>query len=83
MLERFAPPLAPWTICTACNGRLVAAEKAEVEQVLQPGTRRTYYAFARCPACGQVYWRGAHTQRLETVVAAAGVTVAAARGKRS
>jgi uncharacterized protein len=83
VLERFAPPLAPWTICTACNGRLVAADKAEVEQVLQPGTRRTYDVFARCPACGQVYWRGAHTQRLEALVAAAVGTVAAARGKRS
>lgn len=83
VLERFAPPLAPWTICTACNGRLVAADKAEVEQVLQPGTRRTYHAFARCPACGQVYWRGAHAQRLEAVVAAAVGTVAAAQGKRS
>jgi len=83
VLERFAPPLAPWTICTACNGRLVAADKAEVEQVLQPGTRRTYHAFARCPACRQVYWRGAHTQRLEAVVAAAVATVAAARGNRS
>lgn len=83
VLERFEPPLAPWTICTACNGRLVAVEKAEVEQLLQPGTRRTYQAFARCPACGQVYWRGAHTRRLEAVVAAAAATVAAARGKRS
>src|SRR5215813_3221058 len=80
VLERFEPPLAPWTICTACNGRLVAVEKAEVEQLLQPGTRRTYQAFARCPACGQVYWRGAHTRRLEAVVAAAAATVAAARG---
>lgn len=83
VLERFEPPLAPWTICTACNGRLVAVEKAEVEQLLQPGTRRTYQVFARCPACGQVYWRGAHTRRLEAVVAEAVATVAAARGKRS
>ena len=83
VLERFAPPLDPWTICTACNGPLVAADKAEVEQDLQPGTRRTYHAFARCLACGQVYWRGAHTRRLEVVVATAVATVAAARGKRS
>jgi uncharacterized protein with PIN domain len=71
VLERFAPPLAPWTICTACNGRLTAVPKADVEGLLQPGTRRTYDAFARCPACGQVYWRGAHSQRLARIVAAA------------
>jgi uncharacterized protein len=79
VLERFAPPLAPWTICTACNGRLSAVPKSQVEQVLQPGTRRNYDSFARCPACGRVYWRGAHSQRLEAVVATAAATVAAAQ----
>jgi len=82
VLERFAPPLAPWTICTACNGRLSAVRKADVEGLLQPGTRRTYDAFARCPACGQVYWRGAHSRRLEGIVAAATATVAAAQGEQ-
>jgi uncharacterized protein with PIN domain len=77
VLERFAPPLAPWTICTACNGRLSAVRKPQVEQVLQPGTRRTYESFARCLACGQVYWRGAHSQRLEEFVAAATAALAA------
>jgi uncharacterized protein with PIN domain len=80
VLERFAPPLAPLTICTACNGRLAAVPKPQVEQALQPGTRRTYDSFARCPACGQVYWRGAHSRRLEAVVAAAAAAVAASRG---
>jgi uncharacterized protein len=81
VLERFAPPLAPWTICTACNGRLTAAAKADVEEMLQPGTRRTQERFARCPACGQVYWRGAHSERLARIVAAAAGAVAVARGR--
>lgn len=71
VLERFAPPLAPWTICTACNGRLTEVPKAEVESTLQPGTRRSYDSFARCTACGRVYWRGAHSQRLDRIIAAA------------
>lgn len=71
VLERFAPPLAPWTRCTACNGMLTAVPKAEVEPLLKPGTRRCFEAFARCGECGQVYWHGAHTRRLEAVVAAA------------
>lgn len=71
VLERFAPSLAPWTICTACNGRLAEVPKAEVEGTLQPGTRRTYDSFARCTACGRVYWRGAHSRRLDTIIAAA------------
>jgi uncharacterized protein len=68
VLDRFAPPLAPWTRCTACNGLLAPARKADVEPRLQPGTRRTYQSFSRCPACGRVYWRGAHSKRLEAVV---------------
>jgi uncharacterized protein len=71
VLDRFAPPLAPWTRCTACNGRLAPARKADVEPLLQPGTRRTYQVFSRCTACGRVYWRGAHGRRLAEIVDAA------------
>lgn len=79
VLDRFAPALAPWTRCTTCNGELAAADKADVEPELQPGTKRTYTAFARCMTCGRVYWRGAHSKRLEATVDAAVRMVEAAR----
>ncbi|TVT51978.1 hypothetical protein FNH05_13790 [Amycolatopsis rhizosphaerae] len=79
VLDRFAPPLAPWTRCTACNGELSPVPKAEVAHRLLPGTRRMYWEFARCRACGRVYWRGAHSRRLEAVVEAARLTVAQRR----
>ncbi|HEX6470674.1 MAG TPA: Mut7-C RNAse domain-containing protein [Streptosporangiaceae bacterium] len=71
VLDRFAPPLAPWTRCTACNGPLAPVPKDEVEGSLLPGTRRTYDVFARCSACGRVYWPGAHHDRLAEIVRAA------------
>jgi uncharacterized protein with PIN domain len=71
VLGRFAPPLAPWTRCTVCSGLLSPARKADVEPLLQPGTRRTYQAFSRCGTCGRVYWHGAHSKHLEAVVASA------------
>jgi uncharacterized protein with PIN domain len=71
VLSRFAPPLAPWTRCTACNGPLRPAPKAEVEPLLRPGTRRTYQDFSRCQGCGRVYWRGAHSKRLHALIASA------------
>jgi uncharacterized protein with PIN domain len=80
VLDRFAPELAPWTRCTACNGLLAPAPKADVEPQLQPGTRRTYETFARCQSCGRVYWRGAHSKRLEATVDAATSIVTSARG---
>jgi uncharacterized protein len=44
--------------------------KAEVADLLPPGTRRTFDEFARCPACGRVYWRGAHARRIDELVTA-------------
>jgi len=78
VLSRFAPPLAPWTRCTACNAPLVATEKSDVEALLEPGTRRTYDVFARCSSCDRVYWRGAHHRRLQQIVDRATRVVAAA-----
>jgi uncharacterized protein with PIN domain len=77
ILDRFAPPLAPWTRCTACNGRLSPVGKADVEARLPPGTRRNYDTFTRCVACGHVYWRGAHRDRLEAIVEIASDIVSA------
>jgi uncharacterized protein with PIN domain len=82
VLDRFAPPLAPWSRCTACNGSLSPVGKDDVEQLLQPGTRRNYDAFAQCRACGRVYWRGAHFRRLEAIVAAATQTASTIRTAR-
>ncbi|MCS0639442.1 Mut7-C ubiquitin/RNAse domain-containing protein [Streptomyces sp. LP05-1] len=71
VLERFAPPLTPWSRCTACNGELAVAEKEAVVERLEQGTRRTYDVFAHCPRCERVYWRGAHHARLQAIVAEA------------
>ncbi|HET9899089.1 MAG TPA: Mut7-C RNAse domain-containing protein [Streptosporangiaceae bacterium] len=79
VLDRFAPPLAPWTRCLACNGLLAPVAKACVDEVLRPGTRRTYQVFARCLTCGKVYWRGAHADHLQGVIDRAMTIVAAAR----
>ena len=68
VLDRFKPPLAPWTRCPACNGPLSPVAKADVAPQLLPGTRRTYQTFSRCGSCGQVYWHGAHSKRLEQII---------------
>ncbi|MFB7556712.1 Mut7-C RNAse domain-containing protein [Streptomyces brevispora] len=68
VLGRFAPELAPWSRCTACNGRLAAADKDTVGARLEDGTQRSYDVFAQCTECDRVYWRGAHHARLEAIV---------------
>lgn len=78
VLDRFAPPLAPWTRCMACNGTPEPVARTEVEPLLPPGTRRTYDTFARCRSCARLLWKGAHSGRLESLVAEARETVRAA-----
>jgi uncharacterized protein len=68
VLDRFRLPLAPYTRCTACGGALQSVPKAEVVDLLEPGTRRTQRDFARCRSCRRVYWRGAHSARLDRLV---------------
>jgi uncharacterized protein with PIN domain len=71
VLERFSPPLHPWTRCTACNGVLVPVTKQQVEPLLRAGTKRNYDAYGQCRDCGQVYWHGAHGNRLAEIVQSA------------
>jgi uncharacterized protein with PIN domain len=68
VLARFAPPLAPWTRCTACNGVLREVSKEEAGDRVPSGTQCTYKTFAECSACGQTYWRGAHAEHLDAIV---------------
>ncbi|GAA0518319.1 hypothetical protein GCM10011581_22710 [Saccharopolyspora subtropica] len=71
VVSRFAPPLAPWTRCTACNGTLVPMSKQDVLDEIEAGTRRHYEEYARCASCARVYWRGAHARRIDRIIQAA------------
>ncbi|WP_433683929.1 Mut7-C RNAse domain-containing protein [Nocardia sp. CA-119907] len=62
--------LAPFTRCLRCGGAVVAVAKAEVEDLLEPLTRRHYDTFRRCHGCGRVYWQGSHQRRLDATVEA-------------
>jgi uncharacterized protein with PIN domain len=68
VLDRFRPGLRPWTRCTACNGLLREATKAEVADQLAHGSHRSYDVFAQCVSCGRAYWKGAHHEQLEAIV---------------
>ncbi|WP_329137929.1 Mut7-C ubiquitin/RNAse domain-containing protein [Streptomyces sp. NBC_01476] len=68
VLSRFAPDLAPWTRCVACNGPLTPADKDTVRAQLEDGTRKSYDVFAQCASCGRAYWKGAHHAQLAALV---------------
>lgn len=64
-----AGALIPLTRCARCNGELHPASRDEVAHRLEPGTRAAFDTFARCDGCGQVFWRGAHAEALDELVA--------------
>jgi hypothetical protein len=58
----------PFSRCLVCNGELEAIAKTEILDELPPRTRRDHDEFRNCPACGRIYWRGSHHERLERTV---------------
>jgi uncharacterized protein with PIN domain len=50
--------------CSRCNATLEQVDKKAVMHRIPPKTREACDDFAQCPACGQLYWEGTHTQRL-------------------
>jgi uncharacterized protein with PIN domain len=62
----------PFTRCLVCNGRLREATVNEIGQRVPDGVRERHTVFRACEACGRVYWRGTHQERMEAEIAALG-----------
>jgi uncharacterized protein len=60
--------VAPFTRCTRCNGVVEPVTKDEVLDQLEPKTKLYFHDFRRCRACGQVYWKGSHYQRIVALI---------------
>ncbi|MBN2564078.1 MAG: NTPase [Candidatus Eisenbacteria bacterium] len=49
--------------CTVCNVPIEAVGREEVESLVPPYVYSTQSDFARCPACGRIYWAATHVER--------------------
>ena len=58
----------PFRRCLRCNHLLQPVAKAKVIERLEPLTRLYFDEFSICPACNQVYWRGSHYERMQSLV---------------
>ena len=67
IIRRFdlKPQIKPFTRCMNCNGLLESVSKEEVKDILEENTRRYYTEFYRCRSCGNIYWKGAHYQKMK------------------
>lgn len=63
-----ARSVQPFRRCLRCNGMLHAVEKDAVRAELPANTERYYHEFHRCAECGQIYWKGAHYQRMQQLI---------------
>lgn len=70
VLQRYQLPghIAPFQRCLRCNTPLHPVEKESILEFLRPLTRMYYDEFQRCPACGNIYWKGSHYEHMLTMV---------------
>ena len=55
----------PFSRCSACNGKLEAANRSEIEDEIDADAIRFYNEFWRCISCSKIYWKGSHYDRIE------------------
>ena len=61
--------IKPFRLCLRCNGTLGSVRKEDIIDRLPLETQKFYDEFRRCLACGQIYWRGSHYQRMLRFIA--------------
>lgn len=71
IMQRFdlASSSTPFKYCMKCNGLLHPVEKDAVLSSLPPNTADFYEVFHQCDRCQQVYWKGAHYERMCSLIA--------------
>jgi uncharacterized protein with PIN domain len=60
--------ITPFQRCLRCNTPLERVGKEAILDHLEPLTRKYYEEFHRCPACGQIYWKGSHYEHMQRMV---------------
>jgi uncharacterized protein with PIN domain len=59
--------IEPFGRCTRCNGEVVAVDKNDILDRLEPKTRKYFDEFWRCSSCGQIYWEGSHFHKMKAL----------------
>lgn len=66
VVKRFAlcDHMQPFTRCIACNGTIVAIEKANVQEKIPPDAWTFFTEFYQCRQCHKIYWKGSHYDKM-------------------
>lgn len=70
VIQRFelVRKINPFHRCLRCNHTLQAVDKDAILERLEPLTKQYFDSFHICPACGQIYWKGSHYERMQNLV---------------
>ncbi len=60
--------IKPFGRCTRCNGEVVAVDKNDILDRLEPKTREYYDQFWQCGSCCQIYWEGSHFKKMKSLI---------------
>lgn len=61
--------------CPKCNARVKPVSKEKVAERVAKTTFSFYDKFWECAKCGQIYWQGAHWERIDKTLEEAKVTL--------
>jgi uncharacterized protein with PIN domain len=70
VIQRFdlTSRVSPFHRCLRCNHPLEPVAKEAVLDRLEPLTKLYFDEFQICPACGQIYWKGSHYEKMQKLV---------------
>lgn len=65
-LAAYPVSATPLTRCSKCNEILMPIDKIEARDLVPAYVYEMKDRFLRCGACGRIYWRGSHVQRMKS-----------------
>lgn len=70
VIQRFdlIKQIIPFHRCLRCNHPLEPIPKEAVIDRLEPLTKLYFDEFQICPACKQIYWKGSHYERMQSLI---------------
>jgi len=54
--------------CPRCNTKIQPTPKEEIASEVEKNTFNYYDEFWKCPKCGNIYWQGAHWDRIRATL---------------
>lgn len=67
-IEKGSEEPQPFSRCTLCNTPIEPVAKQGLSGLVPDHVYFKYSEFARCPACGRIYWRGSHEKKIKELL---------------